>query len=194
MTPAILLALLTLLTACAPKASPPARSPDVDAETPAMLPTPYTTAQMKAGWVPGTELRFGMSKVGAATTIQRWRVLSHPDDDHVETEFSVFEEDGETPVGQPRTDTASFDELRRHAEFPAALTTAEPATLETPFGTFEGVRYTVTDPATPDIVRVFEFARALPGPPVSMRVRSGGVIIEEMVMLSRTGPVPGGAP
>ncbi len=182
---------LCCLTACGPKAPPqPSGETIADtAEAPAMLPTPYTVAQMRQGWVPGTKVEFHIVKRGAPDTVHRWEVLSHPDEDHAETAFSMFREDGQTQVGETRTAATGFDELRRHAEFPAAITTSERATLETSFGSCEGTRYTMVDPQSPGIVRVFEFADDLPGPPLLMRVSVEGTVVDEMVMTARS-PLP----
>lgn len=157
-------------------------------EAPVMLPTPYTIEQMREGWVPGVALTFEMKAAGKPTTLHRWEVVSKPDADQVETAFTVLAEDGETVIAPRTVRGSALEALRKHAEFPADRATVEPATLTTPFGTFPGKRFTVTDPENPSQVQVFEFADALPGPPVRMATTEDGVEVQSMVMTARSGP------
>jgi hypothetical protein len=129
-----------------------------------------------------------MEVAGQPTTLHDWEVLETPDPDHVETAFTVLAEDGET-VLDPRTPrTSSYEELRQHASFPSGHASVEQVRVQTPRGPLAGRRYTVRDPDQADKVQTFEFADALPGPPVRMETRIGDTVVQSMVMLTRTDP------
>lgn len=161
---------------------------------PELHPFPYTLEQFREGWTPGTELRFRITQgQGIPVTVHHWEVLSHPEPDTAEMRFTVYLEDGETPAGEPRTSVTELESLRRHASFDVSTTTREEVTLETPMGTFEGLRFTVRNPDTPGIVSTFDFAHALVGPPVRMVVTVEDQVRDEMLMISRS-PLPEAAP
>jgi len=153
-----------------------------------MLPTPYTLAQMRAGWAPGVALAFRIESAGKPTVVQRWEVVAHPDPDTAETAFTTFAEDGTTVVSERVVRPARLDDLRRHAEFPAPHTTVESVQLDTPMGKLDGWRYTVKNPDNAAEQTVFEFAASLPGPPVRMVKTVDGTAVHTMRMTERTGP------
>lgn len=200
------LPVLALLFACGP-ASPPTPEADMPADPAAaprseevapertgespgepLLPTPFTLEQMKAGWVPGVHVRFRLEVAGQPTTLHDWEVLSNPDAHRVETAFTVLAENGTDVLVERTPRVSTYEELRQHAAFPASRTESEQATIDTPRGPLPGRRYRVTDASDKTSVQTYEFADAMPGPPVRVETRLGSEIVQTMVMLSRTDP------
>jgi hypothetical protein len=201
-----LMPILAVLLACAetpmapaaPDAAPTATPPPPETPTdrpgaaPAdqattTLPTPFTLAQMKAGWVPGVKVRFRMEVTGEPTTLHDWEVLSAPDADRVETAVTVHTEDGGTTLGPTNARVLSYEELRQHASFPSDRATMEQALVQGPAGPLPGRRYKVRSADDPLQVVTFEFADSLPGPPVLMQTQKGDDIIQSMHMVARSG-------
>lgn len=151
------------------------------------LPTPFTQAQMRAGWVPGVAVRFRMEVAGEPTTLHDWEVLSSPDADHVETAVTVRNEEDGSALAPTMTRVLSYEELRQHAAFPSERATMEDALVEGPSGPLPGRRYTVRSQEDRSQVVTFEFADALPGPPVLMQTRKGDDVIQSMKMVARSG-------
>src|SRR5262249_4150975 len=94
--------------------------------------------------------------------------------------------DAQGTVVESKTAHHSWEELRKHAEFPAAATTLDDATTTTPAGTFACKRYVVRDG---DEVSTFYFAPSLPGPPVLFFTDKNGtrVMTSTMISSSTTG-------
>jgi hypothetical protein len=68
----------------------------------------------------------------------------------------------------------TWEELRRHAEFPRALVTTREETVTLPAGTYDCVVYVVADAAAGE-TSTFYFAKAMPGAPVSFYTEKAGV-------------------
>lgn len=83
--------------------------------------------------------------------------------------------------------TSTWAELNEHATFPAASTVREDAVLDGPLGHLETWRYTVTSTG-PDgvmVVKRYEFAKTLPGPPVLFTIERQGEEIFRMAVIER---------
>lgn len=143
----------------------------------AWLPTPFTAAQIRDAMPAGAFFRHRVLDEGGEQ-ITTWRVLE-ADDESVSVEYGV------QGGPEPRPATHRWVELRDHARFSAPHTTWEPERIETPAGTFDCRRYTVT---ADGLVKRFWFAHAAPGAPVRMVVTKDDVPVTEMELLERTLP------
>lgn len=102
------------------------------------------------------------------------------------------------PVANPEqvqqsAGTATWDELRAHASFPAALTDISSTTIEVPAGRFECWLYRFEEPAPPategaaapagGALNLFWFAKHSPGSPLRYQVQVAGETVFEMELL-----------
>jgi hypothetical protein len=158
-----------------PAAPVPAES---EPEAAATLPTPYTGEQIRDATAPGRRYRF-RTVAGDHTSIVTMEFVEVTPEAAV-VESSVFDGDGNR-VAPAQTARSTWEELRLHATFPAAVTTTEDATVTVPAGTFETTLYTVR---AGDQVERFWFARELPGPPVKMEQQTAaGDLVFTMELL-----------
>lgn len=166
-------ALAALLVACGGAQSP--AEPDL-----AMAPTPFTAEQIRDACPTGRVAVWQMTSPDGTRRVRSWFEGSNSEG----TTFrSVPLDDADQPLGEPDGGTATWEELRLHASYPAEHTVVTDATLEVPAGTFETKLYTVTDPDAGTVTRAW-FATSLPGPPVRMVVERGGEPVQEMVLES----------
>ncbi|HWL44040.1 MAG TPA: hypothetical protein VNQ73_13950 [Ilumatobacter sp.] len=135
------------------------------------LPTPFTAEQIRD-----------------ASRGRRVRTITEaPDTEPVEqvTEFAEWETDGATmrscvldtdgqPVGEPTESRASWEDLRRHALFPAADTLVAEEVIAHPLGELATLRYTLD---AGDRQHVFWFATAFPGMPVRYQTFVDGQLL-----------------
>jgi hypothetical protein len=161
----LLAALVTRLAACASPATPPSSPSPPTATTPAtaasssapepataFFPAPYSAAQIRDATRPGRSYTW------------RVEIPALPASENVTTFTRVDAEGAEiTSNGKPRRVT--WEELRKHAEFPRTWVTTHDETVTVPAGTFDCIAYVVTDPAAGE-VSTFYFAKSLPGAPV----------------------------
>jgi hypothetical protein len=176
-----LLALVALSrAACAAPPAPPPIAPDAPAPAARageaateLAPTPYTADQIRGATRAGRTYRF---LVEAAAQPRRQRTIRFVTvtDAGGEIESAVAGEGGEV-VDAPKRAPFTWDELRKHAEFPRAATVISDETVTVPAGRFECALYTVTEGAGPDAtVSRFYFAKSLPGAPVLFTTDKGG--------------------
>jgi len=105
----------------------------------------------------------------------------------VDDTSAVFEDqevdEAFNPIGEPTTGHATWEGLRLHAQFPAALTTIVPTSLTNQLGTHPVKIYRVRSQDADEADMLFYFADDLPGPPIKLTVDtdSGELIIFEMV-------------
>jgi hypothetical protein len=163
----------------APAASPPAPATPEPAAT--ALPTPFTADQVRDGMPVGTELRFRLEAVGKPDTVSEWSVRGNSAD-AATIAFRDLSAEGTPAEWVERSST--WTELQAHASFAPGTATRERGTFDTAAGRFEGWRYEVrsTDEGLV-VVETYEFADALPGPPVRMTTRRGGEQVQAMVLL-----------
>jgi len=83
--------------------------------------------------------------------------------------------------------TSIWAELNAHATFPAAATLREDAVLDGPLGHLDTLRYTVTSAGDDGVMLVkrYEFAKTLPGPPALFTIERQGEEIFRMTMIER---------
>jgi hypothetical protein len=122
---------------------------------PDLAPTPFTPDEIRAGCPAGRTIELLVETDGEEpyTRVNR---------------FVACDETGATLERGATGTRVTWAELQAHAAFPAARTTIEPDTIETPLGVLDCLRYTVEDG---DDVDVFWFAQAFPGMPVRYRTR-----------------------
>ncbi|MEQ1503505.1 MAG: hypothetical protein ABMB14_14810 [Myxococcota bacterium] len=152
----------------------PAPAPVDDA-----APRPYTADQLRAAMPVGTVIRYRITDPDGVVE-NRMEVTAATDVSATITSV-VTDAAGAVLRDEGAADSA-WTELVDHAKFPAAATVIEDASVTVPAGTFAVKRYTVT---APDGVRVFDFAPALPGPPVRMTQSVGGQVVGTMELVER---------
>lgn len=173
------LALLTASCASAPPA-PGASAPVVAATVPEICEPPFTAAQIHAATHPGRTYDFEMEQVGAPVVGVRLR-FSEVHDGYARLERSAFDAEGQA-VGPTESSTVTWDDLVRHAAWPRAATTIEPAHITVPIGEFDdAVLYTVREDegGKAKVTRAW-FARSMPGAPLVHVVSVDGVDVAKM--------------
>lgn len=188
---------ILLASACAKPAAPTAPAPSAavaptsGGEPFAPLadgtaPRPFTAEQIRAAMPVGTEIHLRMEAPPEAPVEQRWTVTAATAETCTIASRVVDPASGAT-VADEGEGTSAWAELVEHAAFPAAATRIEHGTISVPAGTFEIVRYTVA--GDDGHTRVYSFAVALPGPPVSLvETDAAGATVHAMTLLSRASP------
>jgi hypothetical protein len=180
-------AFLFLVAGCASAApvssAPPAPTeaavvaPPVDPDA-KFAPMPYTAAQLREGCPEGRTIVM-IEEVADKLPVKR-RMRFMVVDDERATIVSEELDERDKPVGDPKTQTATWEELRHHAAFPKEFTIVSEATAETPLGTFPCTRYVVTDGDTRTTAC---FAKTLPGPPVELQIEKAGKLVMTLTMV-----------
>jgi hypothetical protein len=190
------LALITagILVGCGHDA-PPARAPDPPAlvasasgaagpgnAAPEMAPTPYSTEQLRASNRPGTLYRYKLETAGEAAQIKIMEFTSGTSAESAELTNQVLDEGGKAK--SPSTvERSSWEEIRRHAEFPRAGLTVEAGSVEVPAGKFDVAIYTLSAPNGE--TSKFYFAKSYAGPPVLLFKERAGTRLMTMTLLER---------
>jgi hypothetical protein len=141
---------------------------------------PFTAAQIHDATLPGRTYDFEVEQAGAPVVGLRLRFLAVYDG-HAHVERSTFDAEGQA-VGPTESATVSWDDLVRHAAWPRAATTIEPAHITVPIGEFDdAVLYTVREDegGKAKVTRAW-FARTMPGAPLVHIVSVGGVDVTKM--------------
>ena len=149
---------MTLLTACA-------TGPTLEPTTPASAahaPRPFTAEQIRQSWQLGTVHRYRIEQKGKPTVVSETKVVEHTSEG-VTLVSTEFNEGGQT-LKAPERSTSTWAELMEHATFPAANTTIEDVTIDTPAGSFVAWLYSVQ--ASDGTRSRFFFAKHRPGAPV----------------------------
>ena len=162
------LPLVFSILACAEAPSPatPATRPSAT-ETPAAaspdgesFPTPYTAEQIRDASKPGRTWTWRVETLGNPTV-------------ESSASFGALDADGVELVSDGATKRVTWEELRRHAEFPRAAVITREETVTLPAGTYDCIVYVVTDPTTREVTSYY-FAKDLPGAPVYFYSDKGG--------------------
>ncbi|MGO8995423.1 MAG: hypothetical protein ACLQVI_19095 [Polyangiaceae bacterium] len=140
-------------------------------------PYPFSVSEIRAGCPFGRVIEYRIEKAGSPPRVESW-AFTPVDNDTVSIATTAFDLAG-NPIGSPTHQTAKWTELHEHAHFPSAATTISNESLSTSAGTFDVMRYVVTQG---DEVRTYWFARTLPGPPVKVEVVKGGQTVSTMLM------------
>ena len=159
----------------------PARPSSPSADLAEMASTPYTAAEIRETCKVGHTIVFRSEVPGKPTTRQTIRFVA-TDVDGAETDSSSTDDSGQ-PRGAPKRTHATWEELRRHAQFPRARTTVVDERVTTPAGTFDASKYVVRDG---DEVKTFYFAKTLPGPPVLFFTEKAGTRLITSTMVEVT--------
>lgn len=126
-----------------------------------MYPTPFTAAQIRDATKPGRTYRFKVEAEG------------QPTGERVMTFTKVDAEGAELVTsGEAAPKRVTWEELRKHAEFPKPVVSTRSEKVTVPAGTFDCVVYVVQ--GDPGEVRTFYFASALPGAPVLFFTEKNG--------------------
>ncbi len=167
---ATLLALwLSVLVACGPSEKPPA-APGASEPT---ANTPYTADEIRESSRTGRRYEWNVDVAGKPREV---RILTfvRVNKGGAEVENMTLDATGHMQ-GEPVRGSATWQELRDHAAFPAAHVTITDESVTVPAGTYPCKLYTVTDGAK---VSRFWFANTMPGPPVKLAIAEGGAAKE----------------
>ena len=175
-----MIALLVAL-ACAPKTAPVA-TPPAEAAAEAMAPTPYTADQIRESMPVGSVLVYRRVESGKDPYINRMTVVS-ADSAGCRIADAIVDESG-TVVSEQGESVAAWEELRKHAEFPATSVVRSDDAVDVPAGHFDTWKYVVSEGS--GTVTTYQFARTLPGPPVWMEIRNEGAVAFSMELVSRS--------
>lgn len=167
--------------AAEPTAAPERVAGMVDPADPSRLQTPYTSDEIRDGWVEGLEIVMRRWTPEGAVR-ERWTVVE-ADDAGCVTRIERLGPDG-LPAGEPVSGRSSWDELRRHASFPAERAQRRWEDRETALGALEGWFYSVEDPDAGTVTEFF-FADRYPGAPAWMRMRTGDDVVIELEQVQR---------
>jgi|GEM_PF-589910 len=164
----------------------PAAAPASDAQRSAAdsAPTPYTAAQIRDASRAGRTYVYRVEGPDApprTTTITFVEVTPQG----TTTRSTTVDEKSGAPVQPEKTSRATWEELRRHAEFPRDATTITDETTTVPAGTFDCKVYTVVEKkdATAPHMR-FYFAKTMPGAPVLITIDKDGARVRTQTLLS----------
>jgi len=171
----------------APLAAPPIAPAPASGARPAgadeTAPTPYTAAQIRDASRAGRTYVYRIEAPGAAprtTTITFLKVTP----EEAETRSTTVDEKTGAAVQPEKESRATWDELRRHAEFPRAATTITDETITVPAGTFDCKVYAVVERKEANAPHMrFYFAKAMPGAPVLITIDKGGARVHTQTLL-----------
>ena len=169
--------------AATPAPTAEAVAPEGEASaTEGMLPRPFSADEIRGAWVEGLSVAL-QNATPQGIQFQRWSVVS-ADETGAEIEFAMTDPSGAV-IGEPTRRRSGWEELAAHGDSPAATTTRQQETRETPLGELAGWTYTLTDPASESVTESF-FSDQHPGAPVLMVVTQSGVETLRMAMVEWT--------
>lgn len=146
-----------------------------------MAPTPFTAAQIRDATRNGRRYEWKVEANGKPT---QWLEITFHD---VDANGATIYRGGRDDEEQPMTTTAvpvTWEELQGHARFPAGATTRSEGSVTTPAGTYDCVVYRVT---TDDgSLRVFYFAKSMPGAPVLHYSERNGERLETSTLVAHS--------
>lgn len=121
---------------------------------------------------------------------QQMVTFTEVNDDGLESQSVVRDERG-AELKPPKKIKATWEELRKHAEFPREAVTLGEEMVALPAGIFDCVVYTVRKGEGPaDEISRFYFAKSLPGAPVFFTTDKAGVRVFTQKLVEHH---PGGA-
>jgi hypothetical protein len=154
-----------------------------------MAETPYTAEQIREATRAGRTYVFAITAPGAPATRSTMRFMAvSPEGALIESEQA--DADGKNARSEP-AEHVSWEDLRRHAEFPRAAVTRSEAKVTVPAGTHDCFVYTVK---LPEQTSTFHFAKTMPGAPILVVTEKGGQVVRRMELLSHVAGGPTKAP
>lgn len=152
-----------------------------------LAPFPYTPTEIRRANPHKTVLVYRMEGSGRSF-IQTMSFLRTDDPGKTRIQMKRMNENGDL-LTQPETTTATWEELRDHASFPADATVRTEARVETPGGKFDCWLYTIEreENGVATTAR-FWFAFDKPGPPVIYETEQAGELTSRMVLLEYRRP------
>lgn len=161
----LLLSLTAILPACGPEEKPPA-APTAAEPTAS---TPFTADEIRESSRTGRRYEWNVDSPGKPRQV---RVLTfvRVNKGGAETENVTLDEAGHM-MGEPVRSSATWQELRDHAAFPATKVAITEESVTVPAGTYPCKLYTLTEGAK---VSRFWFANTMPGPPVKIAIVEDG--------------------
>lgn len=166
----LLLAPLAATAACSSPRLVPSGDPDV-------APLPYTPAAIRETCAPGTAITLEVRAGDSASLLTfRWT-----GGDEAFGEYDQILTDAEGNVLAHSAERTAWAELQQHAAYPAAATTITEESVEGPTGRWDCWHYTVERGGN---VEHYWFAKKKPGPPVRVRIESGGQIVQSMELVA----------
>jgi hypothetical protein len=133
------------------------------AKAPSFAPTPFTAEQIRDATQKGRSYRWRV-EVPGKPTVMRVSTFTKVEAAGAEATTVVEDEAGHT-LDAGKEIHVTWEELRKHAEFPRERVAITDETVTIPAGRFACVVYTVTD-ADKDEVSKFYFPKEMPGAPV----------------------------
>jgi hypothetical protein len=171
--------LFLLLVGCGASAAPATTSSVGE-----NAPFPYTAEEIRGGCPVGRWRTYAIS--GPASGFSRMTFVESTTEGAVVESVEV-DENG-APTTEPTRQTATWDELRAHAAFPASRTTITEESITVPAGTFACRLYVVEEVdggAGPRTSRYwFATDVAMAGPPIRMEVSSGAEVMMQMALVA----------
>ncbi|MCA9540463.1 MAG: hypothetical protein KC620_16300 [Myxococcales bacterium] len=170
------LCLFMALPACGGKAVVSDEEPPVG--TTGLAPVPFPAQQIREATSNGRTYRFRLDAHGQSATVRTMR-FEEVDDDGATVVSSTADTQG-NPIGEPKSQHATWADLESHAHYPANATHIKPASIKTDAGRFDCKLYTVRD--AEGISRAW-FANDLPGAPVRLEIERDGKIVLRMELI-----------
>jgi len=154
----------------------------VDTSDSRFAPTPFSAEQIRDATQDGRRYTFDMSVRGKRTG-QRIMTFSNVSAQGATISSHNTDLQGVT-VGAVMSNTVTWEDLRKHAEYPRGGTTIVEAKVTVPAGSYDCKQYTVVtvDKNGAETVTLAWFATKLPGAPVKMDIRRNGEPILGMAL------------
>ncbi|MEZ4295854.1 MAG: hypothetical protein R3B70_12830 [Polyangiaceae bacterium] len=179
------------LAACAAAPPPPAPPPEPAAASaktaepapaPEMAPTPYTADEIREGCPAGRHIVFRVKEPDKPDIVRTVDFLKSDADG---ADIRTVDTDPSGKVLHTEDTRATWDDLRRHAEFPKDSVVVTQRMTVHPLGTLDTFVYKVTRGSGPDEeVTTFHFAKKYPGPPVLYFTDKAGKRVKTTTMES----------
>jgi hypothetical protein len=160
----------------APVAAPAAPSPEIAAP-------PFSAEQIRQAMPVGTRIVLRIAVAGQAPLLEEMTVTAADESGCTIQSRKLAEDGGLLQDAGPSTVT--WAGLESHAHFPASATSRSDSKVTVPAGSFDTWLYVVRSSQPDGEERRMHFARALPGPPISMEVVRGGAPTMTMTLVSR---------
>jgi hypothetical protein len=142
--------------------------------SPTMAPTPFTAAQIRAATKAGRTYRYKVEMTDKPASERTLTFVS------VDAEGAML-----ATTGEPDK-RVTWEELRKHAEFPMPIVMTREESITTPAGRFDCIVYVVLGEGGE--ATTFYFAKTLPGAPVMFFVaREGRRVMTSTLIEHRAG-------